>query len=169
MLFRSMNALRLLICDLRPSHIIEFGTFEGGLTSFMSDVAASINSETRIISYDIDVIKIVQQINNAEIVQLDIHQIEQYLRQNHDMIVALTGPKIIIDDIGEDSARLLSVLDPYVNPGDYFVSCGTLNEELHRSLMDAAADEYAIDTYYCDMFGENFIENPNGFLVKTKK
>ena len=73
---------------------------------------------------------------------------------------------MVIDDIGENTEQLFMALDPYMNVGDHFICCHTLDEKIHDALMSVAAPNYAVNTVACDAFGENFIENPNGFLVK---
>ena len=50
-----LNALRMLIDYERPSHVLEFGSFQGGLTSFMSDSAMMHGHNMSITSFDWDI------------------------------------------------------------------------------------------------------------------
>lgn len=123
----------------------------------------------KIISFDIDVYgnEINQSIDGVEIVQLDVLDIKHYLMSNHESIAGMSGKKVVIDDVGINSAELLESITPYMNKGDHFVCCHTINQTTHDSLMECGKDDYLVNTLACDMFGENFIENPNGFLVKN--
>lgn len=163
-----LNALRILIDHERPEYVFELGTFHGGLSAYMSDVAKNCGHTMKIISFDIDVYgnEINQSIDGVEIVQLDVLDIKHYLTSNHDIIANMSGVKLVIDDIGVNSAELLDLINPYMNEGDHFVCCHTINVATHDSLMECASGSYSVNTLACDMFGENFIENPNGFLVK---
>ena len=164
-----LNAMRMLIDHERPSYVMEFGTFDGGLSEYMSDIAKIIKHDIKIISYDIDFSRNVIQepIDDVELVQLDIFDIKNYLTINHDVIANLEGLKFIIDDVGINTIELLEAIDPYLKKGDHFICCHTLNKDTHDGILNHIGDSYSINTYACDMFGENFIENPNGFLVKN--
>jgi hypothetical protein len=164
-----LNALRTLIDYERPLYVLEFGSFQGGLTSFMSDAALIHGHNMRIISFDWDMYESPNQlaIPGSEFVRLDVLDIENYLLTNHDLIVGLEGQKLVIDDIGINAVELFSAIDPYMNKGDHFICCHTIDVDIHDRLMDAASLNYSVNTMACDAFGENFIENPNGFLVKT--
>jgi cephalosporin hydroxylase len=164
-----LNAMRVLIDHERPLYVMEFGTFDGGLSEYMSDIAKNIKHDIKIISYDIDFSRNVIQepISDVELVQLDIFDIKNYLTVNHNMIANLEGPKFIIDDVGINTIELLEAIDPYLKKGDHFICCHTLNKNTHDGILNYIGDSYSVNTYACDMFGENFIENPNGFLVKN--
>lgn len=164
-----LNALRTLIDFERPSYVVEFGTLDGGLSEYMSDTAKNFDHDMKIISYDIDFLgnSIQEPINNVELVQLDVYDIKNYLTIAHDMIAGLEGTKFVIDDIGINTIELLDAIDPYLKKGDHFICCHTLNKENHDKLMEYAENKYSVNIFACDMFGENFVENPNGFLVKN--
>lgn len=164
-----LNALRMLIDYERPSYVLEFGAFQGGLSAFMSDTAKNCGHQMKIISFDIDVYRSdsINQIDGVELVQLDVLDIKHYLTSNHEMIAGLEGTKVVIDDIGINTVPLLEAIDPYLAKNDHFICCHTLNKDTHDELMEYASDRYLVNTMACDMFDENFIENPNGFLVKN--
>lgn len=163
-----LNAIRLLIQYTSPACILEFGTLDGGLANYMSDVSKNLSEEIKIISFDIDThgSSLNEAIDSVEIVQLDTFDIKQYALVNHELLTALPHPLVIIDDVGKNTIELFETMDPYLNKGDYLISCNTLNKDAHDELMEWAEGKYLVDTTFCDMFGENFIENPNGFLIK---
>ena len=163
-----LNALRTLIEYERPSYILEFGTFQGGLAAFMSDAAKNCGHSMKIISFDIDVNdrNTHRPIEGVEVVQLDVLDVKHYLTTNHDIMASLVGKKFIIDDIGVNTVELLESFEPHLSVGDHFISCHTLNKDNHDALLDYLDESYAVNVLACDMFGENFVENPNGFLVK---
>jgi len=163
-----LNAIRTVVEYEQPSYILEFGTFQGGLAAFMSNIAKNSGYSMKVMSFDIDINDRDAQrpIDGVEIVQLDVLDISHYLTTNHEMITSLVGKKFVIDDIGINTVELLKSLEPYLNSGDHFISCHTLNKENHDALLDYSNDLYEVNVLACDMFGENFIENPNGFLVK---
>jgi cephalosporin hydroxylase len=163
-----LNALRTIIEYERPSYILEFGTLQGGLAAFMSDAAKNCGHSMKVISFDIDVNDRNTQrpIDAVEIVQLDVLDISHYLTTNHEMITSLVGKKLVIDDIGINTVDLLKSFESHLNTGDHFICCHTLNQENHDALLDYSNESYWVNALACDMFGENFIENPNGFLVK---
>lgn len=163
-----LNALRTIIEYERPSYILEFGTLQGGLAAFMSDAAKNCGHSMKVISFDIDVNDRNTQrpIDGVEVVQLDVLDVKHYLTTNHEMITSLVGKKFVIDDIGINTVDLLKSFEPHLNSGDHFICCHTLNQENHDALLDYSNESYWVNALACDMFGENFIENPNGFLVK---
>lgn len=163
-----LNALRMLIDYERPSYVLEFGAFQGGLSAYMSDAAKNCDHQMKIISFDIDVYHSdsINQIDSVELVQLDVLDVKHYLTSSHEMIAGLQGKKFVIDDIGINTSELFFSIDPYLVPGDHYISCHTLDISTHDELLVAAEDEYLVNAMACDMFGENFVENPNGFLVK---
>lgn len=164
-----LNSLRLLIEELRPQTIIEFGTYEGGLTSYLSDIGSLFVDNLSIISYDIDLLshKLEQPIPRTELSQLDVHHIWSHVTKTHDMLCNLPHPLMVIDDVGINTLDLLRAFDPYMERNDYFIFCQTMDSDSYGSLAEWAEGKYKIDGYLCDMFGRNFIENPNGFLMKN--
>ena len=44
-----LNAMRMLIDHERPLYVMEFGTFDGGLSEYMSDIAKNIKHDIKII------------------------------------------------------------------------------------------------------------------------
>jgi cephalosporin hydroxylase len=134
----------------------------------MSDAAKNCGHSMKVISFDIDVNDRNTQrpIDGVEVVQLDVLDVKHYLTTNHDVMASLAGKKFIIDDIGINTVELLESFEPYLSVGDHFISCHTLNKDNHDALLDYANESYVVNVLACDMFGENFIENPNGFLVK---
>lgn len=163
-----LNAIRTLIDYERPNYIFEFGAFQGGLTSFMSDASLIHGHHVQIMSFDWDLREQPNYvaIPNAEFVRLDVFDVDTYLAENHQFFADINGCVMVIDDIGVNTTHLLDSFDKYLNSGDHFICCHTLDKDIHDSLMSAAEDKYAVNTLACDAFGENFIENPNGFLVK---
>ena len=164
-----MNSLRLLIEEIKPATIFEFGTFEGGLTSYMSDMARLMEIETTIKSFDIDgpSQKFPEPIANASFEQLDAFHIWQYVTDHHEEMMDTQHPLVIIDDIGINTLDLMRAFDVYMEPGDYFIACHTKNSETFHEIASWAEGRYKIDGYLCDIFGRNFIENPNGFFIKV--
>lgn len=164
-----LNAIRTLIDYERPNYIFEFGSFQGGLTSFMSDASLIHGHHVQITSFDWDLREQPNQIAipNAEFVRLDVFDVNTYLAENEQFLSDITGCIMVIDDIGINTTHLLNSFDAYLKKGDHFVCCHTLDEAVHDSLMLAAEDKYLVNTMACDAFGENFVENPNGFLVKA--
>lgn len=164
-----MNSLRLLIEEIRPATVFEFGTFEGGLTSYISDMAKLLGINLKITSFDIDGpnSKFSDPVPNASFEQLDAFHIWQYVTDHHEALLNIEHPLVVIDDIGINTLELLRAFDVYMEPGDYFIACHTRNSDSFHEMASWAEGRYKIDGYLCDIFGRNFIENPNGFLIKV--
>ena len=164
-----MNSLRLLMHEIKPATILEFGTYEGGLTAYMSDLSRVMNLNANIVSYDVDLLsnKLSEPINNVELVHLDVFHIWKYVTDQHEFLMSLAHPLIVIDDVGQNTLEILRAMDVYLESGDYFISCHTGDAENFSEIAQWAEGRYMIDGYLCDLFGRNFIENPNGFLIKN--
>lgn len=164
-----MNSIRLLIEEIRPNTIIEFGTLSGGLTTYLSDMCHLFGVDTKILSFDID--NLTDRLGTLDecitVEVLDVFHIWKYVTEKHEELLGLDGPIMVIDDIGVNTLELMRALDVYLGQGDYFISCHTSDPQIFKEISLWAEGKYLIDGYLCDLFGRNFIENPNGFFVKN--
>lgn len=165
-----MNSLRLLIEELKPRTILEFGTYRGGLTTYMIDIMSLSCHDIlpTVISCDIDNTQNASpsSVMGADLRYLDVYGIWKFVSENHEELLGLEHPILVVEDVGLNTLEILRALDVYLNQGDYFVACHTRDQDAYIDLSTWTEGRYLVDSYLCDIFGRNFIENPNGFFIK---
>jgi len=170
----------LLIWQKKPRTIIEFGTKEGGSALWFHDTCRTFGLDTRIVSIDIRQ-RVTFDVEGISFISGDALHPEEALGQ--EFMDALPRPLLVVDDSAHLPSTVLAVLrfmDAHLGVGEYIV----IEDGILQSLkMDERFDggptpaiaqflaersgSYAIDTYFCDFFGQNVTFNTNGFLVKT--
>ena len=79
----TLSIYMMMIQDLKPKTILEFGTFDGGSALWMEDTIKSLSLECNIHTFDIneDRVKLPQN-SKIKFHQLDNHNINQFVDEN---------------------------------------------------------------------------------------
>ena len=168
--------LQMLIWDVKPDLIIEIGTAFGGSALYMADLLRTINNGK---VHTIDIVKKTYHplVTNHPNITCFFDGF-----QNYDISLTKNFNKILVIDDGSHTKQ--DVLDAFekfnsvVSKGSYYlVEDGIVNilgidnyfgggplQALDIILNNTS--EFKIDRKYCDLFGENYTFNPNGYLLK---
>tara|TARA_Y100001968_G_scaffold112514_1_gene101969 strand:- start:9218 stop:9739 length:522 start_codon:yes stop_codon:yes gene_type:complete len=167
----SLTIYMMMIQELKPKTILEFGTFDGGSALWMNDIMVSLGLECVIHTFDINANRVnLPKGNNIKFHQLDNYKINDFVAENNNLFKDLTSPIIMIEDSHENSPNLIKAMDPFLRSGDYLVIEDTIDRkkyELTISSEDCMQNmNYEVDTYYCDFWGINNSWNINSIFRK---
>jgi len=165
----SLSTYQQLIQDLKPKTILEFGTFEGGSALWMHDLVATLELDCVIHTFDINQEQIkLPAVDGIHCHQLDNYKIKDFLKENEALFRALPHPILMIEDAHVNAEEIMTLLDPYLDSGDYLVVEDTFSESKHDCMLSFLKNnKYLVDTHYCDLWGYNNSWNINSFLVKA--
>jgi cephalosporin hydroxylase len=169
----------MLLDELKPSTIIEIGSFKGGSALWLADMARNLGLSTHIHSVDIN-----------PVLDLADPSISFYSGSGRalavvfgaEMLKAMPHPWLVIEDADhhyDTSIAALRFFDPWLESGDYIViEDGILSDmrvdeaygggpkrAIHEFLAHKP-DQYEIDWRYCNYFGHNATWNVNGYLKR---
>ena len=167
-----------LIWELKPRTVIEIGSLAGGSAAWIGDMVRTFGIDGQVISIDLMPPKPVYQPTNVKFLKGDQNDLRQTLTPA--IVATLPRPWLVIEDASHHYEPTLAVLrffDPILRSGEYVViedanmtEMGT-DARYHggpaRAISDFLAergDDYEIDEHYCDQYGFNVTENPNGYL-----
>lgn len=170
--------LTKLIWDLKPKTIIEIGSKDGGSAMFLNDISSIYGLNSKIISIDIEPPRI--EIENVSFLQGDASNLKPVFCDFE--ILNEAKPWLVIEDSAHTydiCCRVLQFFADKLSKDDYLIiedgvlSDLGLGDKYQGGPNLAIADFfqkhpliYEIDLKYCDMFGQNFTYNPNGYLRK---
>jgi cephalosporin hydroxylase len=180
----------LLIWELKPLTVIEFGSYAGGSAVWLADILASFKIEGRVLSIDINHQLLDSRAKSHPKVcflQGDCFEIEKTLTT--EMLSKLPHPWLIIEDCHVNLIGILTHLhENGLQSGDYLViedtdpripaatGADSIPDEYEpwglakmneiRQFLQTYEDHYAIDSYYTDFFGYNSTWNWNGFIKR---
>jgi 2-polyprenyl-3-methyl-5-hydroxy-6-metoxy-1,4-benzoquinol methylase len=138
---KAFEVIEELIQEVKPEKILEIGTAEGGLTSFINYVGKMSNQKFKMISTDIIERPQYQDIRNEDVTLLveDIFDWNSETVKNQLVLEFLSGPsrKIIFCD-GGNKAREFRILSKYLNPGDFILAHDYIDnkENFHTNFFD---------------------------------
>jgi cephalosporin hydroxylase len=171
----------LLIWNLKPRTIIEIGSKAGGSALWFADQVRNFGLDAKILS--IDLIR-VGNIEDPLITFLSGNGRELATTLTAELMAELQRPWLVIEDADHTDKTSLAVLEffhPWLSPGDRIVIEDGIMSDLypeafpdyssgpHKALKEflgARANEYKIDSDYCDFFGYNVTWSPNGILKR---
>jgi cephalosporin hydroxylase len=165
-----------LIWETKPQTIFEIGSSAGGAALWMADLLKTFGIEGSVVSIDIKPPTL--RAPNVNFLRGDANDLSSALSAN-----ALTNfprPWLVTEDSSHEYEATLAVLrffDPQMRSGEYMVIEGAgileLGQDKDRNGGPARAiaeflatrgDDYEIDTRYCDQYGRNVTDSPNGYL-----
>jgi cephalosporin hydroxylase len=167
-----------LIWELKPRTVIEIGSCAGGSAAWIGDTLKTFGVDGQVVSIDLTPPKPIYQPSNVKFVSGDQNDLGAALTPT--LIAALPRPWLVIEDASHHYGPTLAVLrffDPLLRSGEYII---IEDANLTEMGTDAAYrggparaiceflmernDDYEIDERYCDQYGFNVTENPNGYL-----
>jgi cephalosporin hydroxylase len=169
-----------LIWELKPRTIIEIGSKSGGSALWMGDLLNTFGIDGHILS--VDIVR-VDQVSHPRVTFLEGNGRKLGEVLDEQMLKGLPRPWLVIEDADheyETSIEVLKFFHPWLQPGEYIVVEDGIISDLsqipdcnsgpHRALKEFLpnhAEEYEIDSAYCDFFGYNVTWCTNGWLRKT--
>ena len=141
----------LIIAEIKPTLIIEYGSGSGGSAVWFSDMAIANGLNTKICSYDIK--KPSCDYKNIDFIEIDLQNSSPYLGW------AKGQKKIIIEDAHVNVTKTLLETDKILESGDYLIvedsGIGTNKQKEIAKFLKHSKNSYEIDQYYSDFFGKN--------------
>ncbi len=187
-----MLIFQQLFWNLRPATIIELGTFTGGSAIWMADMLRQMEIESRIYSMDINLSLVEEQVKklqpeNLTFLKGDSNAIEKTFTE--EFLSSLPHPWVVNEDAHTNIYGVLEHFGRFMKQGDYFV-VEDLNPDLPRQLgfgrvypeyryeragptvglgdlkrfLSEYSQEYAVDSFYTDLFGYNATHNWHGYI-----
>jgi cephalosporin hydroxylase len=164
---------------LRPSTVIEIGTYQGGSALWFADMMVIFGLSPRVVSIDIaaDVGFVDSRIQFITADALHLGDVMQAA-----ILERLPRPWLVVEDSAhyyETTHAVLDFFHLHLASGDYIVvedgvvkflpepDYRTYQDGPNRALEDFLAanpDAYEIDRGLCDFYGTNVTYNPNGWL-----
>jgi cephalosporin hydroxylase len=180
---------------VRPRTIIELGTFAGGSAIWMADNLNSSGIDCHIYSIDIDLSLISKEAkktkpDNVTFLQGDCNAIDQTLSPQ--MLTGLPHPVMIIEDAHVNVLNNLRYFHQFLQVGDYlviedtnpntpiYIGADPTDKQMPVPVYDMRKlkelkmflaeheEEYAVDSYFNDLFGYNACSQWNSIVRKMK-
>ena len=144
----TLTIYQQLLQDLRPQTILEFGTYEGGSALWMKDIMKSIGADCDVHTFDINAERVkLPEAPDLFFHQMDNHFVAEYVADNRTLFESLQHPILVIEDSHENVFKLLTVMDEFLQSGDYLVVEDTLHADKHEMLKKFVdGKEYLVDT-----------------------
>ena len=140
----------MLLAEIKPDTIIEYGSGSGGSAVWMADMASLNKIDTKIISYDINKPNFIYEM--IEFVEFDLNFISL------DNSSWGKGKKLVIEDAHINVTEVLLQTDKMLKSGDYLIVEDTPMVKKQKSVADFIANAkntYEVDQHYLDFFGKN--------------
>jgi cephalosporin hydroxylase len=137
----------MLISELKPNTIIEYGSGSGGSAIWLADISTAMGLDINVISYDIKLPNVIHP--KVQFVELDLAQ--DFIEE-----VQWPGKKLVIEDAHVNVKEVLLETDLHLKKGDYLIvedSEGKQSEII--DFLYNAKNTYKTDNYYLDFFGRN--------------
>ena len=178
---------------IKPRTVIELGTYAGGSAIWMGDLFKTMELDCHYYSVDIDHSLLSEEArrmkpDNVTFLLGDCNAIEKTLTPK--MLSELPRPLILCEDSHVNIFNNLCYFHPYLQEGDYVVvedtspdmakSAGgglcckyepigdnTKFGDLKR-FVAKHEEEYAVDTYFTDFYGYNFLSHWNAIIRRMK-
>ena len=178
---------------IKPRTVIELGTFAGGSAIWMGDMFKTVELDCHCYSVDIDHSLLPEEArkmkpDNVTFLLGDCNEIDKTLTP--EMLSKLPHPIIVMDDAHVNTYNNLCYFHKYLQVGDYVVVEDTspnvpklaggglcfeyepvgINSKLEEFKRFAAKheEEYAVDSYFTDFYGYNFLSHWNGIVRRMK-
>lgn len=162
-----LNAVRLVVDSIRPTTVIEIGALEGGLTAYISDTIKLFGYKANIFAYDVVVDPSSRMsVDMATFMAMGYHLSHDEILEHLNQANENNGPMLIIHNTWSELAVEFEVFNSSMRQGDVIATMSTSIEQCHDEVMHLAEEKFSIMARLCDLFGENNISNPNGFLIK---
>ena len=183
--------LQLLLWNLHPATVVELGTFTGGSAVWYSDMMRMMGIESQVYSMDIthayieDRVKEIKP-DNVTFLLGDSNAIEKTFTK--DFLHDLPHPWLIHEDAHTNIYGIMEYFNQFMKTNDYFMiedlspikpqklGAGRITSEFDvagnyglnvlKKFLSDYEDDFAVDSFYTDLFGYNGTENWHGFIRK---
>ena len=167
----TLSIYMMMIQDLKPKTILEFGTYDGGSALWMEDTIKSLSFDCSIHTFDINQERVnLPQNSKIKSHKLDNHNINKFVDEKKFLFENLESPIIMIEDSHENANGLIRALNPFLNSGDYIIIEDTLDQNKYKETILSENGirnmNYEVDTFYCDFWGINNSWNVNSIFKK---
>ncbi len=141
-----------LFDEIKPKTVIELGAGDGGSAIWFSDILRSLEIDGHVYSLDLDCPAV--SADNVTFIKGDCNEIEKSF--NDLAIQTWPRPWVVIEDAHVNVTGVLSFFARHLQTGDYLIIEDSLNKEnaIGKFIL-AHRNDYRVDTYYTDMFGNN--------------
>jgi len=167
----TLSIYMMLIQELKPKTILEFGTYDGGSSLWMEDTVKSLSLDCNIHTFDINEERVhLPKNSKIEFHKLDNHNINKFVDENKILFENLASPILMIEDSHENCNALVKAINPFLKSGDYLIIEDTLDQNKYKETIlseDGIRNmDYEVDTFYCDFWGINNSWNVNSVFKK---
>ena len=168
----TLSIYMMMIQDIKPKTILEFGTYDGGSALWMEDIMKPLSLDCKIHTFDInpDRVKLPED-SKIKYHELDNNKINEFIDQSRELFEKMESPILIIEDSHVNVDEVVRSIDPFLNSGDYLVIEDTLDRKKYEDTIlsenGISSMNYEVDTYYCDFWGINNSWNINSIFRKV--
>ena len=167
----TLSIYMMMLQEIKPKTIFEFGTYDGGSALWMEDMMKSLSLECKIHTFDINQDRVkLPEYSKINFHNLDNHKINEFIELNRSLFTEIESPAIIIEDSHENATGIIKAINPFLNTGDYLVIEDTLDKRKYQETIlsneGINKDSYLVDTHYCDLWGANNSWNVNSIFKK---
>ena len=168
----TLSIYMMMIQDIKPKTILEFGTYDGGSALWMEDTIKSLYLDCNIHTFDINEERVkLPQNSKIKFHKLDNHNINQFIDENRMLFENMESPILMIEDSHENTNGLIRALDLFLKSGDYVIIEDTLDQNKYKNTIlsedGIRSMNYEVDTFYCDFWGVNNSWNINSIFKKV--
>ncbi|MCT7660905.1 CmcI family methyltransferase [Mycobacterium deserti] len=154
----------LLLDELKPATVLELGSYMGGSALWMVDLLEDFGVESQIVSFDIDISRVVVGHPRIQFVQADCMKPDTF----NGPWLDLPHPWLLIEDAHVNTHAMLEHFHPHLRPGDYLIVEDTAfmidkYQDLER-FVTSHGNDYKVDTRFTDLWGYNGTFSFNGYL-----
>ena len=161
----------MMIQDLKPKTILEFGTYDGGSALWIEDTIKSLCFDCNIHTFDINQERVkIPKNSKIQFHKLDNHKINEFITKNKILFENMESPILMIEDSHENTNGLIRALNIFLKSGDYIIIEDTLDQNKYNKTIlsddGIRSLNYEVDTFYCDFWGVNNSWNINSIFKK---
>ena len=167
----TLSIYMMMIQELKPKTILEFGTYDGGSALWMEDTIKSLSFDCKIHTFDINHERVkIPQDSKIKFHRLDNHNINEFINEEKFLFEKMEGPILVIEDSHENTNGIIRALNPFLKSGDYVIIEDTLDQNKYKETIVSedgiSSLNYEVDTFYCDFWGVNNSWNVNSIFKK---
>ncbi len=167
----TLSVYMMILQELKPKTILEFGTFDGGSALWMEDLINSLQFECDIHTFDINQERIkLPSYSKVKSHKLDNNKIKEFVIQRSVLFENMKSPILMIEDSHENAVEVIKSIDPFLKSGDYLIVEDTLDQKKYQEtiLSENGINDmnYVVDTFFCDFWGVNNSWNINSIFRK---
>ena len=103
----TLSIYMMMIQDIKPKTILEFGTYDGGSALWMEDIMKALSLDCKIHTFDInpDRVKLPRD-RKIKYHELDNYKINDFIDQSRELFGNMESPILIIEDSHVELTRL---------------------------------------------------------------